>query len=46
VKELSTDPLLEQLALFKSQGVGLGNDRHDIHNLAELLEDNHVDGTE
>ena len=37
--------LLECLPLLQSQTVRLGNDRDNIHDLAELLHDDDIDGT-
>ena len=34
---------LEQIALDQGKAIGLGNDRHDVDDLAKLLHDNDVD---
>ena len=34
---------LERITFFNSQAVGLGNDRNDVDNFAQLLHDNDVD---
>ena len=44
--ELLLDALLESLALFESEGVGLGDDGHDIDDVGQLLQDNNIDGLE
>jgi hypothetical protein len=36
-------PLLEQMPFLQGQGVRLGNDRYDIDDLCELLQDDDVD---
>lgn len=36
--------MLEGDALINGQRVGLGNDRNDVDNLGQLLEDNDVNG--
>jgi hypothetical protein len=37
-----TYPLLEQMPLLQGQGVRLGNDRNDIDDLCELLQDDDI----
>lgn len=44
--ELLLDALLESLALFESERVGLGDDGHDIDDVGQLLQDNDIDGLE
>lgn len=44
--KLVSDSVLESLALFQSQGIGLCNDGDDVDNLAQLLQNNYVDGLE
>lgn len=44
--KLVSDPVLESLALLESQGIGLCNDGDDVDNLAQLLQDDYVDGLE
>ena len=44
--ELLLDAVLELLALFKCKRVGLRNDWHDVDGLAQLLENDNVDGLE
>lgn len=44
--ELLLDTLLELVALLHSQGVGLGNDRHNIDNVRQLLQNDNIDGLE
>ena len=38
--------LLECAALFEGQGVGFGDDRDDVDDVGELLEDDNIDGLE
>ena len=40
------DAVLEHLTLFERQAVGLGDDRHDIDRLAQLPQDDNVNGLE
>lgn len=40
--KLLLDALFESLALFGGQGIGLGNDRDDIDDIGELLENNNI----
>jgi predicted RNA-binding protein len=42
--ELLLYPLLELGTLLEGQAVALGNDRHDVDKLAELLQHDNVDG--
>lgn len=42
--KLLLDTLLESLAFLGSQGVCLGNDRDDVDDIGELLEDDDVNG--
>ena len=44
--ELLLDAVLELLALLESERIGLCNDWHDVDGLAQLLENNNVDGLE
>lgn len=44
--KLLLDAFLELLALLSSQGVGLGNDGHDVDNIGELLQDDDIDRLE
>ena len=44
--ELLLDAVLELLALLESERVGLGDDWPDVDGLAQLLENNNVDGLE
>lgn len=44
--KLISDSVLESLALLQGQGIGLCNDGDDVDNLAQLLQDNYVDGLE
>lgn len=44
--ELVSDSVLESLTLLQSQSVGLCNDGDDIDNLAQLLQDDDIDGLE
>lgn len=44
--EFLLDALLEGLSLLKGEGVGLGDDRHDVDNIGQLLQDNNVNGLE
>ena len=44
--KLVSDSVLESLTLFQSQGVGLCDDGHNVDNLAQLLQDNDIDGLE
>ena len=37
---------LEQITLDQGKAIGLGNDRHDVDDLTELLHDNDVDGAQ
>jgi hypothetical protein len=41
-----THHLLELLALFEGQAVGLGNDGNDVDDVTKLLHDNDINGTE
>ena len=38
--------MLERIPLLKRQAVRLGNDRNNVHDLAELLHHNDIDGAE
>lgn len=40
--EFLLDSLLECHALFQGQGIGLGNDRYDVDDIGELLENDDV----
>lgn len=40
-----THPLFERVPLVHGQAVGLRDNRHDIHDLTQLLHDDDVDGT-
>lgn len=42
--KLLLDTLLESLTLLYGECVGLGNNRNNIDNIRQLLEDNNVDG--
>jgi hypothetical protein len=42
--EFLLDSLLECLSLFQGQGVGLGNNGDNVHNVGKLLEDDNIDG--
>ena len=42
--KLFLDALLERLPFLKSQGVCLGDNRHDIDNVRELLQDHNING--
>lgn len=44
--ELLLDAVLELLALLESERIGLGDDWHNVDGLAQLLEDDNVDGLE
>lgn len=44
--ELLLDTLLESLALFESERVGLGDDGNDINDVGQLLQDNDIDRLE
>lgn len=44
--KLLLDALLESLALFKGEGIGLGDDWDDIDDVGQLLQDNDIDGLE
>jgi len=44
--KLVSDSVLEGLTLFQSQGVGLCNDGDNVDNLAQLLQDDDIDGLE
>jgi len=44
--KLLLDALLEGLALLEGQGVGLGDDGHDVDHVRQLLEHDNVDGLE
>lgn len=44
--ELLLDAVLELLALLESERVGLGDDWHDVDGLAQLLENDNIDGLE
>lgn len=44
--KLLLDAVLELLALFEGKRVGLCNDRDNVDGLAELLEDDNIDGLE
>lgn len=44
--KLLLDPLLECLALFEGEGVGLGDDGNDVDNVRQLLQNNDIDGLE
>ena len=41
--KLLLDPILEHLALLQGQAVGLGDDRHHVDRLAQLLQHHDVD---
>lgn len=45
-RKLLLDAGLELLTLLEGQGVGLGNDGHDIDDIRQLLEDDNVNGLE
>lgn len=45
-RELLLDALLELLALLRGQGIGLGNDGHDIDHVRKLLQDDNINGLE
>lgn len=42
--KLLLDALLESLALLGGKSIGLGNDRNDIDNIRQFLQDNNVNG--
>ena len=44
--ELLLDPLLESLALFEGQGIGLGNNGNNIDDVREFLQHNDIDRLE
>jgi hypothetical protein len=44
--ELLLDAVLELLALLEGERIGLCNDWHDVDGLAQLLENDNVDGLE
>jgi hypothetical protein len=44
--ELLLDTLLESLALFEGERVGLGDDGNDINDVGQLLQDNDIDRLE
>lgn len=44
--ELLLDAVLELLALLKGERVGLCNDWHNVDGLAQLLENDNIDGLE
>jgi hypothetical protein len=44
--KLLLDSLLERLALFQGKRIGLGDDRYDIDDVGQLLQDNDIDGFE
>jgi hypothetical protein len=44
--KLLFNSLLERLALFQGKRVSLGDDRYDIDDVGQLLQDNDIDGFE
>jgi hypothetical protein len=42
--ELLLDALLERLALFEGEGVGLGNNGNNVDDIGQLLQNNDIDG--
>jgi len=44
--ELLLDALLKRLALFKSEGVGLGNNGNNVDDIRQLLQNDDIDGLE
>ena len=44
--KLLLDALLERLALLQGEGVGLGNDGHDVDHVGQLLQHDNIDGLE
>lgn len=44
--KLGLDTLLEFQSLLNSQGVSLGNDRHNVDNIGQLLQDDNINGLE
>lgn len=44
--KLSLDTLLELQSLLNSQGISLGNDRHNVDNIGQLLQDDNINGLE
>lgn len=44
--EFLLDALLERLSLLQGQGVGLGDDGHDVDNIRQLLQNNDINGLE
>ena len=43
-RELLLDPVLERLPLLQRQAICLGDHRHHVHSLAQLLQHHNVDG--
>lgn len=44
--EFLLDSLLESSALLESEGVGLGDDGHNVHDIRKLLQNDNIDGLE
>jgi hypothetical protein len=44
--ELLLYPLFERTALLESEGVGFGNDGHNVDDVGKLLEYDNIDGLE
>jgi len=44
MQKLSPNPIFKAQSLVDSKRVGFRNDRDDIHDLAQLLHNNHIDG--
>jgi hypothetical protein len=44
--ELLLNALLESLALFEGEGIGLGDNGDDVDDIRQLLQDNDIDGLE
>lgn len=44
--KLGLDTLLEFQSLLNSQGISLGNDRHNVNNVGQLLQDYNINGLE
>jgi hypothetical protein len=44
--ELLLNALLESLALFEGEGIGLGDNGDDVDDIGQLLQDNDIDGLE
>jgi hypothetical protein len=45
-RELLLDPLLECLAFFEGEGIGLGDDGNNVDNIRELLQNDDINGLE